>query len=450
LLSADISQFYPSLYTHAVGWAIDPKARERKNWNSKKLLGTKIDQALMDTDLKISQGIPIGNDVSFLLAEVVLSQVDKAMGLRPESSYRWYDDYEMSFETREEAEQALQTLRAELGRFRLRLNPSKTTIDPLPRPSEDEWREMLFSRAKIGFRYPNDMVRYFDAAFRFRESHPEAPVLSYSIGRLYGLACPEEGIGRIAQSCITQALLCEPGVAQKAFSLLSYWKLNGFIPDLELLKNTITQMILRHRTKGFGSDVAWALAFCLQENLSLNRKAGEALCNFQDDFIVLQALDMHDAGHLSYGFKKTPISRTLKQADLDREHWLLAYESVRHGFLSDCAIKVQNNSLFSGLLSNKISFYRRKLLPPYALIAHPEGAPRWVVRRWLGQAGLDLGGKILPPDSESPPAAKLIDDAFARLKASSHATVADTLAKLMRTIADEDALSEISDDDDTY
>jgi hypothetical protein len=73
-----------------------------------------------------------------------------------------------------------------------------------------------------------------------------------------------------------------------------------------------------------------------------------------------------------------------------------------------------------------------------------------VVRRWLGQAGLDLGGKILPPDSESPPAAKLIDDAFARLKASSHATVADTLAKLMRTIADEDALSEISDDDDTY
>jgi hypothetical protein len=45
------------------------------NWKNWKLLGKKVDQALMDSDRKISQGIPIGNDISFLLAEIVLAHV---------------------------------------------------------------------------------------------------------------------------------------------------------------------------------------------------------------------------------------------------------------------------------------------------------------------------------------------------------------------------------------
>ena len=79
LLKADISQFYSSLYTHAVGWAVDPELWSTANWRNRKLLGYKLDRALMDLDGKISQGIPIGNDISFLLAELVLARVDKAM-----------------------------------------------------------------------------------------------------------------------------------------------------------------------------------------------------------------------------------------------------------------------------------------------------------------------------------------------------------------------------------
>ena len=77
VLRADISQFYPSLYTHAVGWALDPRLRKRSNWGNSALLGKKVDQLLMDLDGKLSQGIPVGNDISFLLAEIVLAQIDK-------------------------------------------------------------------------------------------------------------------------------------------------------------------------------------------------------------------------------------------------------------------------------------------------------------------------------------------------------------------------------------
>jgi hypothetical protein len=88
LLKADVSQFYPSLYTHAVGWAIDPKLRLKKYWKNQNLLGKKLDQAVMDANGKISQGIPIGNDISFLLAEAVLAQVDRALDRRDSLSTR--------------------------------------------------------------------------------------------------------------------------------------------------------------------------------------------------------------------------------------------------------------------------------------------------------------------------------------------------------------------------
>jgi hypothetical protein len=109
LLKADVNQFYPAMYTHAVAWAVDPKTRKRENWNSKKpkILGNKLDQALVNTDGKVSQGIPIGNDISFLLAELVLARVDKTLKLARNRAYRWYDDYEIAFDTREQAEKTL-------------------------------------------------------------------------------------------------------------------------------------------------------------------------------------------------------------------------------------------------------------------------------------------------------------------------------------------------------
>ena len=93
LLRADVSQFYPSLYTHAVGWAVDPALRLRANWTKPTFLGKRLDQALMDMQGKISQGVPIGNDISFLLAEIVLGQVDRDLRKYKGRAYRWFDDW---------------------------------------------------------------------------------------------------------------------------------------------------------------------------------------------------------------------------------------------------------------------------------------------------------------------------------------------------------------------
>jgi reverse transcriptase-like protein len=332
LLRADVSQFYPSLYTHAVGWALDPKLRKRANWQNKALLGKNVDQLLMDLDGKLSQGIPVGNDISFLLAEVVLAQVDRELGVEPRRAYRWFDDYGLAFDTRAEAEMALKKLSNELGRFQLRLNPKKTMVVALPHLAADDWQAKLSEAGARGLDSPEEMLSYFDMAFSVRAQFPDSPVLTFALGRLFNVRRPGVDTGAVAQSCITQSLLSEPGTALRGFSLLTFWQLNGLSLDSELLRRTIVQMILGQESSGFTSDVAWALAFCLQQRISLGEEAAQVLSEFGDDGSTLLALHMRKEGLLSRGFIIRRINAKLKTTDLDRDHWLITYESVRQGF----------------------------------------------------------------------------------------------------------------------
>ena len=415
LLKADISHFYPSLYTHAVGWAIDPKLRDKANWSNHKLLGKRLDQALMNLDGKISQGIPIGNDISFLLAEIVLAQIDKAMGLAPERAYRWYDDYEIAFDSRSQAEAGLKRLTAALRQFQLRLNPHKTVIAELPLPAQEEWQEPLIQAGTNSFSKAVDMVKYFDVAFRLRQKFPDSAILSYALGILFRLECPTPKVGRIAQSCITQSLLCEAGTAQKAFALLSYWHLNGFSLNTGLIASTVNQMIAQHLAGGVSSDIAWALAFCLDKDLPLSKSAAQSLSVFDDDFIALQSLHLHTKGLLPHGFSTAKIQKMIKGADLDREHWLIAYEALRQGFLNDSKNAIKNNPLFSALLTGKVTFYRTKL-PSYAALIHPGGAPDWLVSSWMDLSRkANRKGKRSKAKSSLAPVPRLISGDLARL-----------------------------------
>ena len=250
LVKADISHFYRSLYTHAVGWAVDPKLRSRDNWRDQRPLGKRLDQALMNLQGKVSQGVPIGNDISYLLAEIVLGKVDRALKFAPDRAYRWFDDYEISCDSHDEAEKILAILTRELRKFHLSLNPRKTKIIALPHPAQLPWQHELFIASKAPLTGHSVVVSFFDIAFRLRQENPDASVLTYALGLLFRLPRPEAQVAEVLQSAITQAILCEPGVAQKAFALMNYWHLNGLALDRALLTRTIAAVVRRHEARG--------------------------------------------------------------------------------------------------------------------------------------------------------------------------------------------------------
>lgn len=381
LLKVDISQFYPSLYTHAVGWAVDPKLRERINWTNKKLVGKQLDQALMDLQGKVSQGIPIGCDISFLLAETVLSQIDKSINIGRSRAYRWYDDYEFACDTRAEAELILSSLQRQLDSFKLRLNPKKTQIIQLPQTASEGWHDVILDASKTAFSRPHAMVRYFDTAFALAPQHPELPILLYAIGALFQKHHLYDSVLRVAESCISQAMLSEPGCAQKGFSLLQFWQINGCGLDNKLLAHTVEQIILRHKNRGASSDVAWALAFCIAQNLSISKKAGRVLATLDDDVIAIQSLHANSLGLID-GFSTNGIERRLSATEFDEDHWLALYESVRHGYLPTLKPKIVGNPLANDMLAKGVTFYR-PIIPPYSLVIHSGGAPDWITKKWI-------------------------------------------------------------------
>jgi hypothetical protein len=411
LVQADVSQFYPSLYTHAVGWAVNPKLRVRSYYQKKgsRSVGAAIDQALMNQQRKVSQGIPIGNDLSFLLAEIVLSQIDSALRVDSKRSYRWFDDYELSCDSLHEAQELLSRLRAQLRRFSLRTSPTKTRIVELPRPADDSWRHAIVSQAQQGLQSDHDFVRYFDNAFRLREEFPEAPVLNYAAGVLFRIAQPAADHARVALSALTQAVLVEPGCAQKVFALLSYWHLNGTMLDQPTLTRTVERLLLQHAAGGVTSDVAWALEFCLHHQLSLGKAAAKVLSSTDDDCIALQALHLHSMGLIGTAFSTKRLEK-LAASDVDGPHWLLCYEVARRGYLSASSAAVGTHPLFSAMLASQVAF-TRTTLPPYAALLHPGGAPTWLARQWFvavtGAEGLE--GPIAPV--ESPTLTSVVSDA---------------------------------------
>ena len=279
------------------------------------------------------------------------------------------------------------------------MNFAKTSISELPSGAQESWQQQLLERVRGRSLSADDLVRHFDLAFRLLDEYPNAPVLLYAIGLLFRIQLPDAETGRILQSCLTQALLAEPGSAQKIFALLSVWRINGFTLNSKLIADTICRMIMRHQSWGATSDIAWALAFCLQERIALSKEAAEVLSRFNTDCVVLQGLHLRALGLMPKGFDIKRVHKLLRSVDLDGIHWLLGYETVRHQFLSISASSVKSHPIFGDLLTKKVSFYR-VALPRYALVLHVGGAPEWMIRLWLTSVFGKTMAETAPLESE--------------------------------------------------
>jgi hypothetical protein len=98
VLTADFSRYYPSIYTHAIPWAIHGKAAARADIT---LFGNRLDERIresQDSQDKQTGGIPIGPDTSFLIGEVVAAAIDRRLEDKIGKLHgtRFVDDYYLS------------------------------------------------------------------------------------------------------------------------------------------------------------------------------------------------------------------------------------------------------------------------------------------------------------------------------------------------------------------
>ena len=184
VVKCDISRCFPSIYTHAIDWAIVGKLEAKKNKkNGSKIWSRKLDACAANIKNGETHGLLIGPHSSNLLAEIILTKIDGHLFKKGYKFVRNIDDYECYVKSYENAESFVVDLERALFEYGLSINQSKTVISKLPKVISSSWTRKLknycFSGEVLSYK---DVQSYLDYAIELMEEiGGNASVLLYAL-----------------------------------------------------------------------------------------------------------------------------------------------------------------------------------------------------------------------------------------------------------------------------
>lgn len=145
ILKTDITNFYPSVYTHSVGWALHGKLAVRNERTRFDMVGKILDKLCQNANDGCTNGLAIGPAVSDFVSEIVLAAVDLALSLQVSADIdfvgvRFKDDYRFLCHTEEDAHKIVRALQLCLKEYNLTLAEKKSQVLRLPEGLFREWK----------------------------------------------------------------------------------------------------------------------------------------------------------------------------------------------------------------------------------------------------------------------------------------------------------------------
>lgn len=143
IVKADIKNFYPSIYTHSLAWALHGKkfireenqGRNRRDLN---FFGNCLDRLFQYANDGCTNGLPIGPSVSDIASEIIASAVDCIITRELNKNeikceaVRFKDDYRILVSSESTGKDIVKIIQASLKEYNLELSDEKTAISSLP------------------------------------------------------------------------------------------------------------------------------------------------------------------------------------------------------------------------------------------------------------------------------------------------------------------------------
>lgn len=361
VLRTDISRFYPTIYTHSIPWALHTKAVAKRD-RTDHLYGNLLDKRIRNTMDAQTLGIPVGPDTSLIIAEIIATAIDVELKnkLGNIKGFRYMDDYYLYFSTKTEAESALSTLHSIMKDFELELNPNKTFIEELPEPLEHKWVSELrnYNIRESSKGQHTDLIGYFSRAFEYAKQYPNDRVLKYALSRIKNIEVKNENWS-LYESLLLNSLIAEPSVIPTAAKILVKKRNEGHTLDINLISNTITEIIIHSMKFNYDHEVAWSLWMSKILNIEVQEIAAIEISRSDDNVVALAALDLLNSGLIPAGLDIARWKALMKSNELYTENWLLAYEANVKGWLPSASGRdyVSTDSFFGILKANNVEFY---------------------------------------------------------------------------------------------
>lgn len=164
MVKTDISSCFPSMYSHALAWAIVGKDVAKQNINSNDWFNN-LDTVARNLKNRETHGFLIGPHASNILSEIILTAIDYQ--LKDYSFLRYIDDYTCYVESYEQAQAFIIDLSKCLRDFGLFINHKKTKIVELPDTLSERWKlelnpiNLTIKENKLSL---NQVLSYIDKA----------------------------------------------------------------------------------------------------------------------------------------------------------------------------------------------------------------------------------------------------------------------------------------------
>lgn len=362
LLRADISQFYHSIYTHSIAWALHGKKFAKQHRDNPTLFGNILDKRIRNSQDKQTVGIPIGPDTSFLIAEAILSVCDEQLRkLNINNFTRYIDDYEFGCLTLQQAEEFRNQLQELLGEFELILNPDKTKIVDLPTPLDVPCISYIRTFNLKGLDADSQkyaIISLFDSAFESLKKDSDTSIIKYLLAKLTRTSIKKQNWA-LYENLLLECLVSDPSTITYVLNEFAQYKVMNYPLNLDHINQVMNSLIKLHAPINHSSEVAWSLWSQIVLGLKIAGPSIKAAAHMNDSVVALLLLDAHNKKLTSTSPDFTNYQAFMDKDELYGDQWLLSYEANVKNWLpsNNTSDHVNMDTCFSFLKKSGVHFY---------------------------------------------------------------------------------------------
>ena len=397
-LTLDISQFYPTIYTHSIPWAIVGKDKAKKffkiaNSDQTKWQGLAnsnndakayrsahfIDTLVRNCNDRQSVGLCIGPDTSLILAEVIANRIDNEISKRLSSishtGTRYYDDYYFYFNNRNEAENALKIIQQVLYEFQLETNENKVNITKLPFKYIEDWTEQFdtFIFNEVDKYELRNFFSILNNSILLNKKN-SSWIIHYALKQFRsGETVIQKENWDIFLSFLLQTLIIDSSTIDLIFEIIFIYKIYLDNISKKKIKNVLISIIEEHLILNHSFEVSWSLWVFITFRINCPKQLVESILNSRDSFSKLICLHLIEES--LYEGNKPNVDRLKKQIENSStlgENWLLIYETiVKKWLVFDNPVKILNNEYFEIMKNYDVSFYEteKQVRPKISMVS---------------------------------------------------------------------------------
>lgn len=338
---ADISKCFPSIYSHAVPWALVGKLKAKSAKNHDKNWFNKLDARIRNVKYGETNGVLIGPHASNLISEIILTKVDRELVKKNFQFVRNIDDYVCYAKSYEEAEKFQLELATELANYELTLNLKKSEIVPLPTATVKSWVNKLKHYPFIDM-YKNpqgkeslkarELLGYLDFAIELMlQENSDSSVLNYALKVI-----ANKHLGRNALDLfikrVHHLVLLYPYLIQ----ILEEFVFDSHKVNKNIIKQIAHDIYVLGLDKRLYEPCSYAMYWAMKYDFSIDLKNIKQKAIKSEDCIFMLLSYLYHKKHEKKSFLKeyTDKATELKLIDFDR-YWLYIYEVLPNTELID-------------------------------------------------------------------------------------------------------------------